>query len=135
MDKLYSKKALILKASYCFCLPLFHQLVTSGSGISLLWLFLSFVLIGSLYTVPMWFSLTYLRHYSVKKIGRYILFDLATCFLPAVLSSIIYEISVQFFVQASAQNGLYTLLIFFILLSVSGVFWILYILAGRHNRS
>ncbi len=134
MDKYYSKKALVLKVAYCFCLPLLHQLLTAGESTSLLWLFFSFVLIGSLYTVPMWFSLNYLRRYRVCGIGRYVLYDLVTCFAPAVLSSVIYEISVQLFVQSSSQNGLYTLLIFFILLSVSGVFWLLYLLAGRHSR-
>lgn len=134
MDKLYSKKALLLKATYCFCLPLFHQLVTAQQSTSLLWLFLSFVLIGSLYTVPMWFSLVYLRRYTVKKIGKYVLYDWGTCFLPAICSSVIYEIAVQLFVQSSAQNGLYTLLLFFILMSVTGVFGLLYLFAGRHNR-
>ncbi|MBQ3002445.1 MAG: hypothetical protein IJD82_01810 [Clostridia bacterium] len=132
MDKYYSKKALILKAVYCFCLPLFHQLVTAHN-VSLLWGFGSFVLIGCMYTVPMWISLIYMHRYPTYRIGRYVLFDLLFCFTPAVLGSIVYEIASQF-AYASALNGFYTLLLFFIFLSVSGVFWLLYMLVGRHNR-
>ena len=134
MDKLYSKKALLLKGTYCFCLPLLHQLLTAGESVTLLWLFVSFVLIGSMYTIPMWCSLSHLRRYRVSGVGKYILLDLASCFAPAVAASIVYEVAVELFVQTSAQNGLYTLLLFFILLSVSGVFWLQYLIAGRHSR-
>lgn len=135
MDKLYSKKVLFLKATYCFCIPLVHQLLTAGEfGTSLTWLFWSFVLVGSLYTVPFWISLRYLNRYRVSRIGRYIILDLATCFVPAFVSALLYECIVHMFVQASAQNGLYSLLIFFIFLSVSGVFGLLYKLVGKHSR-
>lgn len=135
MDKLYSKKALLLKATYCFCLPLLHQVLTAGAfGASVTWLFWSFVLIGSLYTVPFWLSLQYLKRYRVSGVVRYILFDLGCCFAPAFASALLYECVVHMFVEASSQNGLYTLLIFFILLSVSGVFWLLYKIAGKHSR-
>lgn len=135
MDKLYSKKALLLKATYCFCLPLLHQLLTAGElGTSLTWLFWSFVLVGSLYTVPFWLSLRHLNRYCVSRIGRYIIRDLAACFAPVFVSALLYECIVHMFVQVSTQNGLYSLLIFFIFLSVSGVFWLLYKLAGKHSR-
>ncbi len=134
MEKLYSKKYLIAKASFCFVLPLAHQLFTSGSLVlSLEWLFLSVVLMGCLYTIPFWMTVSFLYRHHVSGIGRYILLDLGTCFAPAVISSILYE-AYSLMAHPSVLTGMYTLLISIILLLISGIFWLLYKIVGKHNR-
>lgn len=138
MDKLYSKRALLIKGTYCFFLPLLHILVTSGElSQSLLWLFVSSVLLGCLYTVPFWLSLSCLRKSSgtrKTRVGRYIAWDAGCCLLPAVVSSLLYETGMFLFVEQSRLMGLYTLLLFFIFLLISGVFWFWYKIVGKHTR-
>lgn len=136
MKKLYCTRALLIKAVGCFCLPLLQNLLTSGSlGESLAWLFFSTVLLGCLYCIPFWCSLVALLHArSNVKLSRYIGLDALCCLLPAVLSSLLYECCVHMFVRASAQDGLYTVLLSVVLLLISGIFWFLYRFAGKHNR-
>ena len=134
MDRLYSPKSLFSKAAFCFFLPWVHQLITSGSlSSSVLWLFASTVLIGCLYTIPFWISLVAVHRQRVVKIGRYVLMDLLCCFAPAVVASLAFEIY-TLFTSASDLAGLYTLLISAIFLLISGIFWLLYLVTGKHTR-
>ncbi len=138
MDKLYSKRALLIKGVYCFFLPLLHILATSGAlAQSLGWLFVSSVLLGCLYTVPFWLSLSRLRKSCDTRgtrVGGYIAKDAGCCLLPAVLSALLYEIGMFLFAEQTSLTGLYTLLLFFIFLLISGVFWLWYKIVGKHNR-
>ena len=131
MEKLYSKKALLVKGFCCFFLPLAQQLFVSDY---LIWIFISFVAVGCLYTIPFRLTLSKLYKAGEKEIGKYILLDLASCYAPAVTAALLYEAYVEVFVQSAFQNGLYTLLLAIILLLISGIFWILYKFAGRHSR-
>ena len=131
MEKLYSKQALLLKGVFCFLLPLAHQLFAPDQ---LLWIFVSFVAVGCLYTIPFRLTLSKLSREGEKEVGKYVLLDLASCYAPAVTAALLYEAYVEMFVESAFQNGLYTLLLAIILLLISGIFWLLYKLAGRHNR-
>lgn len=131
MEKLYSKQALLAKGAFCFFLPLAQQLFSTDE---LLWVFLSFVVLGCLYTIPFRLTLKKIYQEREKTVGKYILWDLASCYAPAVTAALLYEAYVEMFVQSAFQNGLYTLLLATILLLISGIFWLLYRLAGRHNR-
>lgn len=131
MEKLYSKQALLLKGTFCFLLPLAQQLFAAED---LVWLFVSFVILGCLYTIPFRLTLFGLSKSGEKSVGKYVLLDLASCYAPAVTAALLYEAYVEMFVQSAFQNGLYTLLLAIILLLISGIFWLLYRFAGRHSR-
>lgn len=136
LERLYGLRALLIKGAYCFFLPLLQVLFTSGVSDAPLWLFLSAVLLGSLYTVPFWCTL-----YALKRIGkrprllRLIALDAGCCLLPAVVSALAYETVVHLSANSSPLDGLYTLLVFFILLLISGLFWLLYLLTVHKNHT
>ena len=136
LGRLYGKRALLCKAAYCFFLPLLHVLFTSGSlAESLLWLFVSTVLLGCLYTLPFWCTLSALRgEEGPPRLLRCVGLDAGSCLLPAFASSLVYETVVHLSGNGSALDGLYTLLLFFSLLMISGLFWFLYLLAVRKNH-
>ena len=137
LEKLYGHRALLLKGTYCFFLPLLHVLLTSGSlSESLLWLFLSTVLLGCLYTVPFWCTASAI-HKAKKhlRLLRYIGLDAGTCLLPACASALVYETVIHLTENGSMLDGLYTLLLFFILLPISGLFWLLYLSTNRKNHT
>ena len=131
MEKLYSKRSLLIKSTFCFLLPLAQQLFFSRT---LLALFASFVALGCLYTIPFRLTLSKLIKGDGSFAWKYVVLDICSCFVPAVASALLYEAYVEMFVLPSALNGLYTLLLAVILLLISGIFVLLYKFAGRHNR-
>lgn len=134
MERFYSNRALFAKASFCFVLPFIYEVVKSGiPSDSLIGLFYSNVLIGCLYTIPFWISVLQLHRFGADKLLRYILFDLAFCYAPAVISAIVLE-TISGLINPSFLTGVFTLLLSIILLLISGVFWILYKCIGKHNR-
>ncbi|MCH5183723.1 MAG: hypothetical protein J1E00_06070 [Oscillospiraceae bacterium] len=137
LEKLYGRRALLLKGAYCLFLPLLHVLATSGSlAESLSWLFLSTVLLGCLYTLPFWFTASAIR--KAKKhlhLLRFIALDAGTCLLPAFVSALVYETVLHLTENGSSLDGLYTLLLFFILLPISGLFWLLYAAVNRTSHT
>ena len=133
LEKLYGRRALLLKGTYCFFLPLLHMLATSGSlSASLPWLLVSTVLLGCLYTVPFWCTAYAIRKAETKpRLLRCIGPDAGACLLPAVASALVYEVILHLSGNGSPLDGLYTLLLFFILLPISGLFWLLYAAVNR----
>lgn len=132
MERLYACRALLLKGAYCFFLPLLPLLLASDSP---LWLFGSAVLFGCLYTVPFWCTQYALRAVGKKvRLLRFIALDAGCCLLPAVGSALVYETVVHLSASQSPLDGLYTLLVFFILLLISGLFWLFYLLTGLHTH-
>lgn len=136
VERLYGRRALLLKGAYCFFLPLLHVLVTSGPlSRSLLWLFVSTVLLGCLYTIPFWCTASAIRKAEKPpRLLRCIGLDAGVCLLPAVTASLVYEVVLHLSGNGSLLDGLYTLLLFFILLPVSGLFWLLYAAAKRNRH-
>lgn len=137
LERLYGRRALLIKGAYCFFLPLLQVLFTSGAfSESLLWLFVSAVLFGCFYTIPFWCTLyTLFRMQNRPRLLRFIALDAGCCLLPAVASALIYETVVYLSAGRSPMDGLYTLLVFFILSLISGLFWLCYLFAGRRHHT
>lgn len=137
LKRLYGRRALLLKGAYCFFLPLLHVLLTSGSlSDSLPWLFASTVLLGCLYTIPFWCTVSAIRKAGKRlRLLRFIALDAGICLLPAFASALVYETVLHLTENGSPLDGLYTLLLFFILLPISGLFWLLYVAANRKNHT
>ena len=133
MERLYGRRALLLKGVYCFFLPLLHVLVTSGPLSDFLpWLLVSTVLLGCLYTVPFWCTASAIRKAEKSpRLLRCIGLDAGTCLLPAFIAALLYETVLSLTGNGSPLNGLYTLLLFFILLPISCLFWLLYAAVKR----
>ena len=137
LERLYGRRALLSKGTYCFFLPLLHMLVTSGSlSESLPWLLVSTVLLGCLYTLPFWFTASAIRKAEKRqRLLRCIGLDAGVCLLPAFISALVYETVLHLSGNGSPLDGLYTLLLFFILLPISGLFWLLYAAANRKHHT
>ena len=136
-ERLYGRRALLVKGVYCFFLPLLHMLSTSGAlSESLPWLLISTVLLGCLYTVPFWCTVYAIRKAEKRlHLLRCIGLDAGTCLLPAVASALVYEVVLHLSGNGSPLDGLYTLLLFFIFLPISGLFWLLYAAANRKKHT
>ncbi|MBO5870490.1 MAG: hypothetical protein J6Q89_07055 [Clostridia bacterium] len=128
MDKLYSKQILILKAVCCFLLAplsaLLSFLISVEDGF--MYILLSVVPIGCLYTVPFWASLAYIKKYLVAKIGKYAIYDSITCLIPAIFGALAFEIIFVVINGKTAANGFVTLIFSTIFLIVSLIFWLMY---------
>lgn len=137
LERLYGRRALLLKGVCCFCLPLLHMLATAGSlSESLPWLFTSTVLLGCLYTVPFWCTALAIRKGKTRlRLLRLIGLDAGTCLLPAIASALVYETVLHLTENGSPLDGLYTLLLFFVLLPISGLFWLLYAAANHKTHT
>ena len=134
MDELYSNRALAIKIAFCISLPFVHIVVSSGfPADSFLALLCSNMLIGCLFTIPLWMSLVRINRYGTDQVLRYVLLDFLCCYVPTIGSSLVYE-TVAELLRPSALTGVLTLLLIIILLLISGVFWLLYGYIGKHNR-
>lgn len=133
MDKLYSKQALMVKAVFCVMLaPLYTliaQLVSVEDGF--LYIFLSTVPVGCLFTIPFWFSLLYLKKYRVNRIGKYILLDFFICVLPAIFGILISEIFVSIIEGKTMADGIATAIFSTIFMLISLLFWLIYFIFSR----
>lgn len=130
MDKLYSKIALTTKTISCLLLvPLFFALASAMNDDLLLVKFvISAVVVGCVYTIPFWMSLSVIKKYRVNKIKKYIVNDFLFCYVPAVLGSLITEVVDSIIRSSIEMAGFITLVFMIILLVISAVFWLLYFL-------
>ncbi len=135
MDKLYSKSALILKASCCLLLAPICIILSSLIAIndSFLSIIISFVPIGCLYTIPFWISFKYIKSYKVISVGKYIIFDLIYCYLPAVLGILTSEIFYTVFAEKTIAAGIITLMLAIVFLIESLIFWFLYFVFSKRK--
>ena len=133
MDKLYSKTALIYKAAFCVMLAPLYALFSMTIRIddAFLYVIVSVLPIGCLYTLPFWPSLISIKKYRVSKIGKYILFDFLVCFLPALLGILFSEIITTLINGATLADGFATVIFFVIFSIVSLVFWLLYLVFSK----
>ena len=133
MDKLYSKKALIIKAVCCVLLGPLFVLINAVTEIEhmLLNLAVPVLVISCLYTVPFWLTLTHIKKYRVDGIKAAIKLDALCCLLPAFAGVIITEtVSVLIFGKGAA-DGFITLVFAAVFILITAVFWLLYRLAKR----
>ena len=128
MDKLYSKQILILKAVCCFLLAPLSALLSFLISVedSFVYILLSVVPIGCLYTVPFWLTLTYMKKYRVSEIGKYIIYDSIVSLIPAIFGALTFEIIFTVVNGKTAANGFVTLIFGLIFLIVSLIFWLMY---------
>lgn len=135
MDKLYSKTALAVKAVYCALLAPLYLIISTLISVtdSFLYVLLTVIPAGCLYTVPFWISVTYLHKYRVCGIKKYVLFDAVSCFLPAVLASLFVEIIYSVTVDMSAVSGIVTLIFTMVYFAVTILFWLVYLLLYKRK--
>ncbi|MBQ3229488.1 MAG: hypothetical protein IJB49_00570 [Clostridia bacterium] len=133
MDKLYSKTALAAKAIYCTLLAPLYLIISSLLTIEdgFLHIIATVIPIGCLFTVPFWISAVYLRKYRVSGIFRYVLFDVAFCLAPAVLSSLMVEIIYSLAIEITEVSGIVTLIFGIVYLCISFVFWFIYLILNK----
>ena len=135
MDKLYSKSSLLIKATVCFLLtPLFFAITyTLNSDYILFYFIVSAIPVGCIYTIPLWVSLSIIKKYKVGNIKKYILLDLLSCYLPAVLGSLVTEVVDSVIRQSTDMAGLITIMFAIILIVISLLFWFAYLLFSRNK--
>ena len=98
---------------------------------SFIYIILSAMPIGCLYTIPFWFSLTYIRKYYVEAIGKCILWDMAVCLVPAVLGILLSEIVYTVVSSSIVAAGVVTLIFGLIFVLISLIFLLLYYIFSR----
>lgn len=133
MDKLYSKQSLILKAVICILLsPLYillSSLLTIENGF--LYIIISALPIGCIYTVPFWLSLINIRKYRMNRIGQYIVYDMVSCLFPGIIGILFTEIIYTVVNSTVEAAGVITLMFGMIFLLISGAFWLMYFLFSK----
>ena len=139
MDKLYSKQILILKAVCCFLLAPLSALLSFLISVddSFVYILLSIVPIGCLYTIPFWATLSFVKKYRVARIGQYIVFDAVVCLIPAVFGALTFEIIFTVINGKTVSSGFVTLVFSFIFIIASAIFWLMYWIFSykKQNRS
>lgn len=133
MDKFYSKRALIYKTSFSLMLAPLYALLSMTVKIedAFLYLIVSILPIGCLYTVPFWPSLVTVKKYRVPKIGKYVILDILACLLPAFCGILLFDIITALVNGTSFADGFSTLIFSVIFSLVSFVFWLLYLLLSK----
>ncbi len=128
MDRIYSKKALALKAVYCFLLPpvylLLSSLITAEEPV--LYVFLTFFPVGCAYTVPFWVTLSHIKKFPVKSIKAPVLYDLAFCLAPASLGAVLSEVVSVAVNGSDMADGFAAVALATIFALISGTFFLLY---------
>lgn len=130
MDKLYSKRANFIKILFCLLLAPVYYLISSVISIDdvFIYTFFSAIPVCCLYTIPFWLSVTHLKKYRVKKIGKYILYDFAFCFSPAIFGILFAEVISAIINGKTDADGIITAIFLIVFAIISVIFWLLYLL-------
>ncbi len=133
MDRLYSKSALIIKAAFCVILAPLYMLLSNLLYIEdgFLFILVTVIPIGCLFTLPFWLTAFHLLKYRVKKIGRFILLDAAVCLAPALISTVFCELVYVLINGKTAADGILTIIFASIFFIISLIFWLLYFISSR----
>jgi len=133
MDKLYSKKALFIKSIGCLLLgPIYYVLaLITGNDDIFLDIVVSILPVGCLYTIPFWFTLSYIKKYRSTGVKRAILFDFLCCFIPAFGGMLICEYVSILINGKGVADGFITLVFGTIFISISLLFWLFYRIAHK----
>jgi hypothetical protein len=128
MDKLYSKKALAIKASCCALLGPFYAALNALIEIEHMYFNLTVpvLIVACLYTIPFWVTLAYIKKYRVPGIKKAIKLDALCCLLPACAGMIITETVIVLSAGRGAADGFITLVFAAVFVIISAVFWLLY---------
>jgi len=96
-----------------------------------IYVMVSIVPIGCLYTIPFWMSAAYLKKYRVSSIKKYILLDFLSCFITAFLGVLCSEIVLTVVTADTSVAGLLTIIFAIIFLIISALFWLIYLILAR----
>ena len=133
MHNLYSKKILIFKAVFCVMLAPLYLLISSLITVEdpFLYIIVSILPIGCLYTIPFWFSLVSFKRIRIEGLKKYILLDLLSCLIPAFFGMLFADIVYTLANGISASDGILTLLFTFEFILITSIFWLGYWIFNR----
>ncbi len=134
MERLYSKRALIIKAVFCILLSPLYVIISSLINIEnvFIYVIISAIPTACLYTIPFWLSLHYIIEYRIAgKIGKYILLDLGVCFAPAVLGILFSEVIYTVANKSTDAAGIITVIFSAIFIITTLIFWLFYFVFSR----
>ena len=128
MDKLYSKRILIIKAVFCFLLSPLYSIFSYLINVNNVFLYvvLSLMPIACIFTIPFWLSFSYIKKHRVFKIGKYALYDLFSVTVPSFLGVLLSEVIYILNNGKNSFDGIVTLMLSVIFIIISLVFWLLY---------
>ena len=128
MDKLYSKRILIIKAVFCFLLSPLYSIFSYLINIENVYLYvvMSLMPVACVYTVPFWLSVSFIKKHRVVKIGRYIKLDIISVLIPSFFGILMSEIIYIFTYGKSVIDGIVTLMYSIIFVLIAVLFWFAY---------
>ncbi len=135
MSKYYLKSALILKAIFCFLLAPIDLLIAGLLTVenNFMFVILSVLPVGCLYTVPFWLTLIELKKFRHNRVGPYILLDSGVCLVPAFFGALASDIFVTVANGRTNADGLTTIIFGVIFLLISLTFWLLYFVFSKRK--
>jgi hypothetical protein len=75
----------------------------------------------------------FIKKYKVGNIKQYVLLDLLSCYLPAVLGSLVTEVVDSVIRHSTDMAGLITIMFAIILMVISLLFWFAYLLFSQNK--
>ena len=133
MHNLYSKNVLIFKAVFCVMLAPLYLLISSLIKIEdpFLYIILSILPIGCLYTIPFWFTILNFKRHRMDGVKKYIMFDLFCCLIPAFLGMLFADIVYTVTNGTFSSDGIITILFAFEFVFITSLFWLGYYIFYR----
>lgn len=133
MDKLYSKKALIIKAAFSFLVAPLCLILTDFSSVvdGFSFVILTVLTIGCFYTLPFWTSVFYLKKFRVKSIKMLVLWDSVACFVPAVIGILSFDFAYTLINGVNIASGIVSLIFISVFLIITLVFWACYLVLSK----
>lgn len=140
INKLYSKKNLIIKTIFVISLPLLTQLMAMlfDSQNAIVFLFVTMFFLGLFYAVPFMLTFKALRSdvldikagESLKKI---IFIDFFYLLFPTIISTVIFDVLFLMLDNDSKGQGIFSILVISIVCLITLVFWLLYFLFRKKH--
>ena len=100
-----------------------------------LYIVLSVLPVGCLFTIPFWLSLTHIKKFRVSKIGMYLIFDAVTCISPAIFGVLFFEIISTITDGKTFADGFVTLVFSIIFILIALIFWFMYWLLSYKDKN
>lgn len=135
MNKLYSNKALIIKAFYSALIPLIYPISAAVIDIKhpFVYIILSAIPIACLYSIQFILNLSIMRKQSSKniKMGKYLLLDIGVSLSPSIVSILMCDIITSYLNGVIASAGFVTVIFISIFVILTLIFWGLYLIISK----
>ncbi|MBR5279015.1 MAG: hypothetical protein IKU23_07100 [Clostridia bacterium] len=133
MNVIYSKKALIIKAIYAVIVTTIYLVVSFAIEIGnpFFYLVLCALPIACLYAVPFLINAAVLRKDNKKSIRKFILLDVITLLVPAVLGILLWDFIVSYTNNATNSAGFITAIFMIIFVVITLIFWCIYLIINK----